>query len=327
MIGRKLVLSDREWARRARSDPDAPRNLDVREVGSSTRFKSSYSSQLTSAPFVVKKIVLLILRPELFLPEDRPLLINTHRVLRKPGGPLLSASNKPSWTQYHPQHNHPYLVDPSGQEFTEYDFVSERSQEQSLSVFSLLVNANSKLQAAKQRNNYPVDVLEYISSAQTAIEAILFVPHEILIRTPAMVPPVPPIPSSQDPSITIPGTSTRSRRSGKDPQGQAPGTVGPKDGGVAEEERSDLDGGVVEDERPDSVVDFEDVDYYSEEDDEPDTTNGLTFSEMETVIQRVSDGTISAEERAEAAMLMLGMAGGELFLLSITSFSLSDSRH
>ena len=150
-IGRKLVLSNRQWARRARSDPDAPRNLDVREVGSSTRPKSSYSSQLTSAPFIVKKVVLLILRPEPFLPEDRPLLINTHRVLRKPGGPLLSAPDKPSWTQYHPQHNRPYLVDPSGQEFTEYDFVSERSEEQSLSVFS-------KLQAAKQRNDYPVDV-------------------------------------------------------------------------------------------------------------------------------------------------------------------------
>ena len=88
-----------------------------------------------------------------------------------------------------------------------------------------------------------------------------------------------------------------------------------------------MDGDVVEDERPDSVVDFEDADYYSEEDDEPDTINGPTFPEMETVIQRASDGTISAEERAEAAMLMLGMAGGELFLLSITSFSLSGSRH
>jgi hypothetical protein len=31
---------------------------------------------------------------------------------------------------------------------------------------------------------------------------------------------------------------------------------------------------------------------------------------METVLQRVSDGRISGHERADAAMLMLGMAGG-----------------
>lgn len=37
-----------------------------------------------------------------------------------------------------------------------------------------------------------------------------------------------------------------------------------------------------------------------------DTINGVTFPEMGTVLQRVSDGTISDRERAEAAMLMLG---------------------
>jgi len=44
--------------------------------------------------------------------------------------------------------------------------------------------------------------------------------------------------------------------------------------------------------------------------------NGLTLQEMETVIQRGSDGTISAEERTEAALLMLGMARGEALSLS-----------
>ena len=45
--------------------------------------------------------------------------------------------------------------------------------------------------------------------------------------------------------------------------------------------------------------------------------NGLTFSQMETVLKKVSDGTISEQERAKAALLMLGMAG-ELSLVCAT---------
>ena len=73
---------------------------------------------------------------------------------------------------------------------------------------------------------------------------------------------------------------------------------------------------VVEGGRPNSHMDFEDPDdddddYDDEDDDVPDTINGLTFPEMEAVMQRVSDGSISDQERAEAAMVMLGMAGGK----------------
>ena len=148
-----------------------------------------------------------------------------------------------------------------------------------------------------------------------------------------MVPPVPPIPSGQGPSGTTPGPSTRSRRGGKDPKAQGPGTVGRKGDGVDEEEYHDWDAGVAEEERPDSDIDFEGSGYDSEEDDEeddePDTINGLTYPEMEAVIQRASDGTISAKERTEAAMLMLGMAGGtgESLLVYVSSFPSSHSRH
>ena len=237
----------------------------------------TYSSQITKDPFVVKKCVLLLLRPDIFLPEDRPLLINTHRVLRAPGGPPLSASGNPLWTQYLPEEDHPYLVDPSGQDFEEFDFVSKRSQEQSLSVFSLLVDAHSKLQAAKKRGDFPPILQVYITNVRDAVEAIFFVPRKI------------------------------------------------------QEECSDSDSGVVEGKHHASDADFEDVDYdfeeYEEEGDGPDTINGLAFQEMETVIQRASDGTIPVEERTEAALLMLGMAGGEPLLPSISSLSLPDSRH
>jgi hypothetical protein len=66
-----------------------------------------------------------------------------------------------------------------------------------------------------------------------------------------------------------------------------------RQGGIVEEDHSDL------------------ADYYEDDDEldeDNDTTNGLTFPEMRNVLQRVSDGTISDSQRAEAAMLMLGMA-------------------
>ena len=69
----------------------------------------------------------------------------------------------------------------------------------------------------------------------------------------------------------------------------------------------------IKEERYDWEIEFGDFDYYPEEDesedDEPGMINGLTFPQMEAVLQKVSDGTISGQERARAAMFMLGMAG------------------
>ena len=60
--------------------------------------------------------------------------------------------------------------------------MSKRRQEQSLSIFSLLVNANSKLQAAKQRWDYPPHVINYIVNVEAAVRDIFFVPREIQKR-------------------------------------------------------------------------------------------------------------------------------------------------
>ena len=54
-----------------------------------------------------------------------------------------------------------------------------------------------------------------------------------------------------------------------------------QDGDVAGEDRSNLD------------TNLEELGYGSGEDDEPDTINGLTFPEMKTILQRVSDGKVS----------------------------------
>ena len=223
----------------------------------STRHATLRFSQIKKEPFVVKECVLLVLRPDLFLPENRPLSINTNRLLRGPKGT--------SWTQYRLQDGSSYLINSSDEEFTKFDYVSERDQDQALSIFSLLVNANSKLQAAKKRGNYPPDTRVYITYVEEVIETIFFVPDGLEKIPPGLQKeasfPVPPV-------LSCLSDKTH--------------------------------------------VEFEDSNYYSEEDkedDEPDRINGLTFSEMDSVLQKVSDGTISGQERAEAAMLMLGMSG------------------
>jgi len=294
------------------------------------------SPEITKEPFVVDKCVLLVLRPELFLPEGRPILINTNRELRVPGGP--PSPDTSSWAQYLPQDDRPFLIGPSSQEFKEFDFVSKRRQDQKLSVFSLLVNANSKLQAAGKRNDRPAGIDLYISNVAHAVEAIFFVPRQIQEGTPSLIPPVPPIPSEHHSGVTSPGSSTKSRRSSRKAKEQGRSGVGRKDGGAVEDElpQSDTDlersdhcseEGDGDDEEGDKEDYDEDDEYDDEEDEDPDMINGLTFPEMEIVIQRASDGTISAAERTEAALLMLGMAGGEISLFSISSLSLSDSAH
>ena len=210
------------------------------------------------------------------------------------------------WTQYYPQDGRPYLVDSSGQEFTEFDYVSKRVQDESLSIFSLLVNANSKLQGAKRRADYPPGVETYITFVEVAITAIFFFPHGLQKQvSPELQKKILPGPQRKAPSPVLPAPSPLSRLHPTTPE---PPTESRGDS-VAGGEYSDLD------------IGFEDSDYYTEEDEEdnePDTINGLTFPEMETVLQRVSDSTISDRERAEAAMLMLGMTGGELSLLCAT---------
>jgi hypothetical protein len=219
------------------------------------------------------------------------------------------------WAQCHAPPDSPYLVDLSGQRFTEFDYKSRRPEGQGLSVFSLLVNANSKLQATRQRSDTHPGVSIHVDLVKRAVDAIFFVPIGLQGQLSSVIPPVPSFPSGQHPGVAAPDSPSQSRRDSKDLGMQDHGNVGHQNGGV--EEHSSL-GVSFEDSDDDSEDD-------SEEDDDPDTINGLTFSEMETVLQRVSDGTISAEARAEAAMLMLGMAGGELPTLCCLSRFLMPS--
>jgi len=312
-----LINKNHEWDFRAKSDPWALRGLDVCGLyWFPTQPKALHFSQIEKDPFVVLKYALLVLRPELFLPNGRPLVVNTNRVLRAPGGPSLTQSERSSWVLYYSDPQLPFLIDSSGHSLFEFDLKSLRSPKDSPSVFSLLVNANSKLQSIRQRTDNAV-LSTYIYAVKAVVDLIFHVPKQVHKQAMSPVPPVPsllPAQSTHHTNIT-PGPSTKPHGDGGGLQGQNSMDSGPQASGVVAEDHSNLD------------IGFEEPDYNPEEDDEPDAINGLTFSEMETVLQRASDGGISDRERADAAMLMLGMAGGELSLLFIAPHSLSDAEH
>ena len=267
---------------------------------------------MTKDPFVFRKYDLLVLRPDLFLPENRPLPINMNRALRNPGEPFPTQLDGTSWDFFY-SNSTAFLKDSSRKEFSDIAFKSLRRPEDSLSVFALLVNADSKLQSAMQKpHNGTIEF--YAAATGAAVEAIFHVPVQLQDPAPSLDPPEPSPSSTRYLDTAAPGPFTEPREGGGDPQGERSLDSGPRDGGTVEEDHPNLG------------IDFDEPGYGSEEDDEPDTINGLTFPEMRTVLQRVSDGKISDRERAEAAMLMLGMAGGGLSSL-LSALPISDSEH
>lgn len=225
-----------------------------------------------------------------------------------------------SWVLYHFDTStpRPFLKDGSGLELPEIEFKSLRAAEDLPSVFALLVNANSKLRdhPSASRND---DLSVYRAILQVTVSKIFHVPKEVQNQPLS----IPSSPSGEDGPAS--GTPTQSIRGRDDRRGQGPMDLDPLSDGPVEGQ-SNSGAGFEEpgydpeerdekgDERGIEEDDGEEV-YCEEEDDEddeaPGTINGLTHAEMRIVMQRVSDGTISEWERADAAMLMLGMAGGE----------------
>ena len=261
-------------------------------------------------PFVVRQCVLLVLRPDIFLPYNRPVSINMDRALRAPRA-VVTQTNDSRWVPYRSSSDTAHLVDASGRPLPEFEFATLRNLKDLPSVFSLLVNANSKLQSIKSPSCLP-DLASYTLIVENAIREIFHVPDQVRNRDPSLVPPVPSSSSRQHQDLPNPGTPAQSREGRDDHQEQDSMDLDRQDGSAAEE-RSDLDVGFEE-----PGYDFEEADEEDEDEDEDDNMiNGLTFPEMRTVMERVSDGTISKRERADAAMLMLGMAGREPLLLCV----------
>jgi len=208
---------------------------------------------MTKVPFVVQKCTILLLHPNLFLPNNCPLFINTNHGLQVSGGPPIPQSKQSSWVSCNSQPYTNFLKNPSGPPFTEFNFKSLHCPEDSLSVFSLLVNSHSKLQSLK--HIFKKGILDvYAQAIEATIDAIFHIPRV---------------------------------------QNEAP---------------ADHQGDITKGNYPNPNIDFED-DYNLNRDDDPDKINRLSFSEIDTLLQQVSDGGISGQEWADAAIMMLRMAG------------------
>jgi hypothetical protein len=132
----------------------------------------------------------------------------------------------------------------------------------------LLVNANSKLQAISGSSENSM-LRYYVEINALRVTAIFHIPkaHQEARTIP---------PASQPIFLADTATPGPSAESGAGPSVGSTGAAGSLEG----QHHIDLDNHDLSD----SNVKFEDYDYGSEEDVEPDTINGLSFSEMDTVI-------------------------------------------
>jgi hypothetical protein len=136
--------------------------------------------------------VVLVLRPHLFLPDNKPILINTERALRACGGPLPPASAPTSWVPHYIQEGNPFLVDNSGNKLLTLPFTTNRTADNTLSIFCLLINAYYKLTSLPSFPQSPPEVDDYLAELIHLFPLIFFVP-------PAYLPG--PFPSGSEPPL------------------------------------------------------------------------------------------------------------------------------
>lgn len=175
----------------------------------------------------------------------------------------------------------------------EFPFRTTRNPDDALSIFSLLLNVDAKLQALPAAVHPTIE--EIRTAVQAVIKLIFFIPD--LLQDPGPYPNrsfVPPTP--QQTSVlgaALPrGTSARTDAFHAD--------LEPGHGGATEA----LDLGSV---GSDSESESDSASGQS-----PNAVNGLSPEQIDTIVDQVSDGTLSDGARAQAAMMMLGMAGSEL---------------
>ncbi|KAJ7116373.1 hypothetical protein C8R44DRAFT_879748 [Mycena epipterygia] len=300
-----LLTSNIEWDIRAERDPNAPRNLDT-----------------TVYPFVVNTCLILVLRPHLFLPDNKPILINMERTLRARGAIPPQASALASWVLHRLQPGSPFLVDDSGRPLHNLEFKSERTADDSLSIFSLLVNAHYKLQALPRGNDAqnPDEVIQYASTIRALVELIFHVPD--LLNNPGPFPlgsQVPPLPNS-DPTTGAPMPPSHQSGAPHESMDMDMDSSGPttdRTGNVVDESgaESDLvDGDEFESEE--NVVDesgadsglVDEAEFESESESESDSDSDSETSRRHTTLVQAFDTVLSEDERASAIMRGLGMA-------------------
>ncbi|KAJ6585198.1 hypothetical protein B0H19DRAFT_1108747 [Mycena capillaripes] len=275
---RILLESNREWRLRAEYDRIAPRNL------ANVRRDIKKSGQ--NDPFVVDTLVPLILRPEVFLPDNQSILINTARTLRFPGEDIPPKTDPSLLVNFSCSPDHPFLTDHSGAPMTELSFRTTRTADDELSVFALIVNANAKLEdwtVPVRVNEIPVEsvLVEDVSDEDLSVEEDtadgipaptvkdIILDHKVkmaeLISLIFFIPSV-----LQNP-------------------GPHPGRAG----GVS-----------------DKAPEPHEFESNSDSDSSSDSDSEYGSPDIDEVLGRVSDPSLSPEARDEAAMLMISLAGG-----------------
>ena len=171
-------------------------------------------------------------------------------------------------------------MDARGRTLSEFQFKSLRNPKDLPSVFSLLVNANSKLQSVKLGPNNLL-LMAYIHSVEIAVKAIFHVPEGVKDQASSPVSPVPSVSSSPLPDATTPSQFDEFFRRWMDPQ--SPLGIKPTASHLQGQGSVDIDhqggGGVVEED--DSDPDDDDPGGYDfGEDEEEDPITGFPFAGM-----------------------------------------------
>ncbi|KAJ6508895.1 hypothetical protein C8R45DRAFT_969209 [Mycena sanguinolenta] len=264
----KLTFLNVDWDTRVASDPTAPRNLDT-----------------TTSPFVVDVCVILILRPTLFLVDNKPIVINMNRALRTRSGSLPPTSSDASWVSHRAVLGSPFLVDGDRRAFSSLQFISNRSTEDNISMFSLILNAHYKLQSIPQANaNLPSEIIKYTALIRTLFTLMFYVPPHFRYTPPVPL-QVPPVPVDKSPSAEV---TTR-------PTAEAPSTSNMQ---------MDIDSST---DAPDALVEeLDDLDYDSDSHSDSDSESEII--RRHDALRNACDPNVSTGQKLSAIMYGLGMS-------------------
>ncbi|KAJ8503091.1 hypothetical protein ONZ45_g11159 [Pleurotus djamor] len=288
-IRKHLIKHNAQWARRAAEIPKAPRELDTSE-----------------APYVVTALELLVLYDE-FLPEGQSLAI-------LPGNFRSKERSSLETSELQSRHQHWYVY-PGGRSLGNRGYterlpaitgINARPSDDKLSIFSIIINAASKIRCWNEYNKTPLlavsRISEFVGVVSELRDLIFFTPPTLTNTVPEGM-PIPASPyTHSDPNDVTP---TGSLSSGS--------MVPPIQHSLPVDESTPMDTREDADPLAENGDDDENGgDFDSEDDDDSDSETGSTYNltpeEVKILGQRASDGSLSPAERADNAMLLLGMA-------------------
>ncbi|KAJ7510324.1 hypothetical protein B0H11DRAFT_1958535, partial [Mycena galericulata] len=316
-IQRELIRINALWEKEVNKNPTAKRVIDTRKD-----------------PFVIKQLVVIIIRPAMFLPRnERILLLDKSARALVPldhHGVIPPEEDGDSWKPYGISKTDPSQLADSQGVYWDPPNIMERAVEHALSVFAVIVNAQSKFVGLDNSN---VAKIRWEFILESVVNEIFFVPKNFQDDNTQVLPltistnmteqsstevnlntPVADLDTSEQMNPKNASTQNVLHDHNSEPKAW--------EGSQEDDESSSsssLDS-LIHKNTPDTprikavdeaepcedcgpVFDSED------DDDDDDLINGLTPDEMRTLLGVMSDGNASASARVDSALLVLGMAG------------------